>query len=87
MDNRTATDTAQRIPYYSASGNEVLAAFKRLHQQGRTIILVTHDRAVAEHADRIITLKDGVVTEEEVVDRPRDAEAELRSSEEKEGDG
>ena len=68
----------------SRSGIEVLAVFKRLHQQGRTIVTVTHNRFVAEHADRILVLKDGMITEEQVVAEPRDAQAELRASETKE---
>ena len=45
----------------SQSGKEVMAILKELHALGHTIILVTHDMAVADHADRIITLKDGRV--------------------------
>jgi len=58
--------------------------FKRLHSQGRTILLVTHDQAVAEHADRIIVLKDGRIAEDREVERPHDAEAELAALTEKE---
>ena len=61
----------------SKSGAEVLAIFQRLHRDGRTIIVVTHDRAVAEHADRIIVLKDGMVAEDQPVAHPRDADFEL----------
>jgi putative ABC transport system ATP-binding protein len=60
----------------SRSGLEVLAIFKQLHRQGRTIILVTHDNEVAEHADRIIVLKNGAVAEDCRVAEPRDAEQE-----------
>jgi putative ABC transport system ATP-binding protein len=59
------------------SGTEVLAIFKRLHGEGRTIVLVTHDMAVAEHAERVIVLKDGRVAEDRPIGRPRDADAEL----------
>jgi ABC-type lipoprotein export system ATPase subunit len=62
----------------------VLAIFQRLHRDGRTIIVVTHDRAVAEHADRIIVLKDGTVAEDLPVAHPRDAEAEAVALAEKE---
>ncbi|MGL5812372.1 MAG: MacB family efflux pump subunit [Aeromonas sp.] len=48
----------------SHSGKEVMAILKELHTQGHTIILVTHDMAVANHADRIITLRDGRVVED-----------------------
>jgi len=61
----------------SKSGAEVLAIFQRLHREDRTIIVVTHDRAVAEHANRIIVLKDGMIAEDQPVAQPRDAETEL----------
>ncbi|WP_287146045.1 MacB family efflux pump subunit [Aeromonas sp.] len=48
----------------SQSGKEVMTILKELHAQGHTIILVTHDMAVASHADRIITLRDGRVLED-----------------------
>lgn len=63
----------------SRSGAEVLAIFQRLHSQGRTIVMVTHSREVAEHADRIIVMEDGRIAEEVAVSAPRDAEAELKS--------
>jgi putative ABC transport system ATP-binding protein len=61
----------------SRSGAEVMAIFQRLHRDGRTIIMVTHDRDTAEHADRVIVLDDGQVSEDEIISQPRDAEAEL----------
>ncbi len=60
----------------SRSGLEVLAIFKQLHRQKRTIVLVTHDQQVAEHADRVIVLRDGIVAEDRRVAEPRDAEQE-----------
>ncbi|OIN97397.1 macrolide ABC transporter ATP-binding protein [Candidatus Desantisbacteria bacterium CG1_02_38_46] len=48
----------------SKSGVEIIAILKKLHEQGHTIVTVTHDRAVAEHAERIVILKDGEITEE-----------------------
>ena len=41
------------------SGTEILDIFGQLHAAGRTIVLVTHDPAVAERADRIVVLEDG----------------------------
>jgi len=61
------------------SSLEVMAIFKKLHREGRTIILVTHDQAVAEHAQRIIVLKDGQITGDQVVEEPRDPDVELES--------
>ncbi len=58
------------------SGLEVLGIFKRLHRDGRTIVLVTHSEEVAEHADRVIVLADGGVAEDRRVAQPRDAEQE-----------
>ncbi len=43
----------------SASGIAVMDALQRLHSDGHTIILVTHERTTAEHAQRIITIRDG----------------------------
>ena len=62
----------------SKSGLEILAIFKRLHREGRTIIIVTHDEEVAQHADRTIVLKDGRIEHDRRVTQPRDAEEEQR---------
>jgi len=59
------------------SGLEVMAIFKKLNEQGRTIILVTHDRGVAEHAQRIIVLEDGKIAEDGAVGKQRDPDVEL----------
>jgi len=68
----------------SQSGREVLAIFKSLHRQGRTIVLVTHSEEVAEHADRVIVLKDGTLAEDRPVTEPRDAEQEKKLATEEE---
>ncbi|MEA3538427.1 MAG: MacB family efflux pump subunit [Pseudomonadota bacterium] len=44
-----------------ASGEEVMRILKELNAEGHTIILVTHDMAVAGHADRVIEISDGVI--------------------------
>jgi putative ABC transport system ATP-binding protein len=59
------------------SGLEVLAIFKRLHAEGKTIILVTHDQSVAEHAQRILRLHDGRLAGDNAVVKQRDPELEL----------
>lgn len=48
----------------SKTGAEVMALFDDLNRQGLTLILVTHDSHVAQHASRQITLSDGVVVED-----------------------
>ena len=60
------------------NGLEVLAIFQRLHREGRTLVMITHDRAVAEHAHRLIVLQDGRVADDRPVAQPRDAEAMLK---------
>ena len=51
----------------SESSREVMNIFKTLHGQGRTIVVVTHDLAIARSAGRIIFLKDGRVEKTEVL--------------------
>lgn len=46
----------------SKSGKEIMALFHQLHDEGHTIILVTHDMELARQAERIIIIKDGKVT-------------------------
>ena len=46
------------------TGEIVLDTFRRLNEQGKTIILITHEHEVAEHADRIIFLRDGKIVED-----------------------
>ncbi len=48
----------------TVTGNHILATFERLRDQGRTVILITHEPEVAEHADRTIHIRDGLVTDE-----------------------
>lgn len=48
----------------SKSGAEAMEMLQRLHQAGKTIILITHDSATANHAKRIIRVKDGEITNE-----------------------
>jgi putative ABC transport system ATP-binding protein len=49
----------------SQTGEEIMALFARLHQQGNTIILVTHEPDIAAHAHRVIRLRDGKVERDE----------------------
>ena len=49
------------------SGAEIMAIFDKLNADGNTIIMVTHERYIAEHANRIIHLRDGVIENDERV--------------------
>jgi putative ABC transport system ATP-binding protein len=51
----------------SRTGEEIMEIFEGLHDQGNTIILVTHEEYIAEHSDRIIRLRDGLVERDEAV--------------------
>jgi putative ABC transport system ATP-binding protein len=48
----------------SKTGEEILALFKRLRDDGHTVILITHDAHVAAHADRTYVMRDGEMHEE-----------------------
>lgn len=51
----------------SATGVEIMALFERLHSEGNTIVLVTHEADIAMHAHRIIHIRDGKVERDEAV--------------------
>jgi putative ABC transport system ATP-binding protein len=55
----------------SKTGEEIMALFENLHKQGNTIILVTHENDIAQHAHRIIYIRDGKIASDEAVVKKR----------------
>jgi putative ABC transport system ATP-binding protein len=53
----------------SQTGEEIMALFDTLQAQGNTIVLVTHEHDIAEYAHRVVYIKDGVVSRDEVTAR------------------
>ena len=49
----------------SRSGEQVMELFGRLNQEGVTILMITHDAGIASYAQRVVTIKDGILAEEE----------------------
>jgi putative ABC transport system ATP-binding protein len=54
----------------SRTGNEILALFEDLYQQGHTLLVVTHEDDVARHARRCVRLRDGVIESDEPIAEP-----------------
>jgi putative ABC transport system ATP-binding protein len=55
----------------SRTGEEIMTAFEEIWRQGNTVILVTHEADIAEHARRIVRMKDGRVESDKPNPRPR----------------
>lgn len=58
----------------SRTGEEIMAIFQDLNENGRTILIVTHELDIAKHTKRIIYLKDGMIINEEKISSPLSAE-------------
>lgn len=57
----------------SVTGEEIMAIFQKLNQEGRTIFIVTHELDIAMHTNKIIYVRDGLIFKEEKVENPIDA--------------
>ncbi|MDP1709441.1 MAG: macrolide ABC transporter ATP-binding protein, partial [Candidatus Komeilibacteria bacterium] len=57
----------------SKSGGQIMEVVQKLHDEGHTIILITHETYTAEYAERIITLRDGAVEKDVLVENRRRA--------------
>ena len=57
----------------SHSGEEIMAIFQSLNNEGVTIVLVTHEPDIAQHTKRIVAFKDGEIIKDEIVDKPVEA--------------
>ncbi|MFA6473055.1 MAG: ABC transporter ATP-binding protein, partial [Candidatus Latescibacterota bacterium] len=55
----------------SKTGEEIMEIFKKLHQNGNTIILVTHELYIAEHANRIVHILDGSIASDDLTTNGR----------------
>jgi putative ABC transport system ATP-binding protein len=63
----------------SRTSVEVMGIFQELNEQGLTVVLVTHEPDIAEHARRIVTFKDGLLLSDQPLSRRRLAREELRA--------
>ncbi|QPM68545.1 ABC transporter ATP-binding protein [Atribacter laminatus] len=62
----------------SKTGEEVMQIFQNLNEQGKTILLVTHEREIAQHTKRILHFHDGRLVGDELVEKPLQASEQLK---------
>ena len=61
----------------SKNGAEIMNAFDHLNAEGRTIIVITHDPVVSEHARRVLTLRDGEIVSDKINENFKESRAGL----------
>ena len=59
------------------TGEQIMGLFQRLHDEGNTILMVTHERPIAEYAERVVHVLDGTIEDIEEIESPRRVESEL----------
>ncbi|OFY82060.1 MAG: macrolide ABC transporter ATP-binding protein [Bacteroidetes bacterium RIFOXYA12_FULL_35_11] len=64
----------------SHTGLEIVDIFQQLNQSGKTVVLITHQQFIAEHANRIIQIHDGKIVKDYQVENPNNAANELLKS-------
>ncbi|MCH8978813.1 MAG: ABC transporter ATP-binding protein [Armatimonadetes bacterium] len=60
------------------TSREIMAIFQELNRQGTTVVIVTHEKEVAEHCSRYVRFRDGRIEEDVRVDRPVDANESMK---------
>ncbi|WP_134671099.1 ABC transporter ATP-binding protein [Halorussus marinus] len=59
------------------TGEQIMGLFQRLHDEGHTVLMVTHERPIAEHAERVIHVLDGTIERVEEIESPRRVETDV----------
>jgi putative ABC transport system ATP-binding protein len=55
----------------SHSTSEIMQILHELHEEGRTVIIITHDNEIAKHADRVIKISDGKIVEDSIMEEQK----------------
>ncbi|MEK6372523.1 MAG: ABC transporter ATP-binding protein [Acidobacteriota bacterium] len=57
----------------SRTSEEIMGIFQQLNDEGKTVVLITHEQDIAQHAKRIVTVRDGRIQHDEVIEQVRSA--------------
>ena len=55
----------------SRTSEEIMGIFQRLNDEGKTVVLITHEPDIAQHAKRIVTMRDGLIQHDEMIEQRR----------------